>query len=32
MARLNALFARGAVHGNRYPASVRAEIDTEEEE
>ena len=32
MARLEALFAKGAVHGNRYPASVRDEIDTEEEE
>ena len=29
--RLNTLFSKGAVHGNRYPAAVREEIDTEEE-
>ena len=30
MARLDRLFGGGAVHGNRYPQSVRDEIDTEE--
>ncbi len=29
--KLESLFAKGAVHGNRYPAAVQAEIDTEEE-
>lgn len=32
LTRLDTLFAKGAVHGNRYPNSVRAEIDTEEDE
>jgi len=32
LTRLDRLFAKGAVHGNRYPNSVRAEIDTEEDE
>lgn len=31
-ARLEALFAKGAVKGNRYPDAVRVEIDTEEDE
>ena len=32
LTRLDTLFAKGAVHGNRYPNSVRAEIDSEEDE